>query len=67
MATALSAALTPIEKSINSIENQLNGDKHCNKITACYETEYTDEKQYRTKYEETLYWYHNLLILPLIT
>ena len=69
IATADSAALTPIEKSeidINSIEYQFNANEHSNHVTTGYETKDADEEEKCTEHEETLYWYH-LFVLLLIT
>ena len=57
IATADSAALTPIEKrvmnmpslpselQVNGSEYKLNGNEHGNKISTCYKTKETNEKQ----------------------
>ena len=76
IATALSAALTPIENRVKNIPSswlgksrrlKLYADQHGNQVAACYKTEDADKEKYRTEYEETFYWYHNLFVLLLIT
>ena len=52
---------------VNSIKDEFYADQHGNHVAACDEAEYADKEKYRTEYEETFYWYHNLFVLLLIT
>ena len=55
-ATAVSAALTPIEKSVKNdrVEDKLNRDEHSHKVAVGYKTEDTDEEQQRADSEECI-------------
>ena len=48
------------EIDIHTVEDQLYGDKHCNKVATGHEPEDSDEEQQSAKDKEISYWYHLL-------